>query len=246
MKKFIKLIYIILMTLTGYIIGTLIHVVSVMTALFFAILHLKFFVKMTVLVWANLLFLSVGKKLHIYGKENIEKGKNYLYVVNHSSLFDIPALMAIKPLIHWVGKETYAKIPFFGWFLLLTGYIPIKRESLRKAKNSIDRAAQDAMSNVSIGFFPEGTRSLDGQIKPFKRGFVFVLRNSNLDILPITFNGLYQLKPKKRFYVDPTAKTEAIIHKPLKNKDLIKLSDDKIIEKVRDIIAKDYSLKSSS
>ncbi len=240
MKKILDSIVIIFITAISYTLGLIIHITLVIATLVFAIVKIKFMVKIIILVWSNLLFLVIGKKLHIIGKKNIEKGKNYIYIVNHSSLFDIPALMSIKPDIHWVGKERYARMPIFGHAIRLTGYISIKRESLRKAKDSIVTAAEKAMENASIGFFPEGTRSMDGHIQNFKRGFVMVLKNSNLDILPITFNGFYQLKPKKRFYIDPKAKLEIIIHKPLKNEELIKLKDDEIVNKVRNIIQSAY------
>ena len=242
MKKFLDSVIIILINAICYTLGHIINAILVFMAFVSALFRIKSLVKIIIIIWANVLFWLIGKRLYVKGKENIEKNKNYIYVVNHSSLFDIPALMSIKPDIAWVGKARYTKIPVFGNALRLTGYISIKKENLRKAKSSIDMAAKKATGDVSIGFFPEGTRTLDGHIQKFKRGFVLVLRNSNLDILPITFNGFYQLKPKKRFYIDPKAKLEIIIHKPLKNKDLIKMKDHQIVSKVQNIVESDYRL----
>ena len=242
LKKLFDYLLIILATIVGYTMGNVIHASLVIIDFIFALFRIKFMVKIVIIIWSNMLFWTIGKRLYIKGKENIEKGKNYIYIVNHSSLFDIPALMSLKPDIAWVGKPNYAKIPIFGHLLRLNGYISIKREDFRRAKMSIDIATEKAAKNVSIGFFPEGTRTLTGEIQKFKRGFVIVLRSSNLDILPITFNGFYQLKPKKRFHIDPKPKLEIIIHKPLRNEDLIKMKDHEIVTKVQSIIEADYKI----
>jgi len=236
MKKIIKYLWIFFATLTSYTLGHIINFILVSISLILGILGFHKGVLFFVFIWSRILFLLCGKTIQIKGRENIEKNKNYLIVANHSSLFDILALMQVFPDIAWVGAKRYKKIPVFGQLLKFINYITIDRKSLIGSKKAIDEAVQTAFKNKSIGFFPEGTRSLDGEIHKFKRGFVYILKHSNLDLLPLTLNGFYQFKPKKRFYLDPTSKLEIIIHKPLKNKELSKLDDLEIMEKVYNII----------
>jgi 1-acyl-sn-glycerol-3-phosphate acyltransferase len=92
----------------------------------------------------------------------------------------------------------------------------------------------------SVALFPEGTRTLDGKINPFYRGFIYLFRTRDIGILPLTLNGFYDLKPKNRFYIDFGSKLEVIIHKPIQREELINKSDSEIIDKVKGVIESAY------
>ncbi len=94
----------------------------------------------------------------------------------------------------------------------------------------------DKSEGHTIGIFPEGTRSLNGRLNDFYRGFVILLRNAEVDVLPVTLNGFYNLKPKNRFHIGFDSRLEILIHKPIKREDLITLSDSEIIAFVRNKI----------
>ena len=91
-------------------------------------------------------------------------------------------------------------------------------------------------SAKTIAIFPEGTRTLHGKMNPFYRGFVYLLRASEADILPVTLNGFYKLKPKNRFHINFSSKLEIIIHEPINSKSLIPMEDKEVIETVRTVI----------
>ena len=88
----------------------------------------------------------------------------------------------------------------------------------------------------NIAIFPEGTRSLDGKINDFYRGFIILLRASDIDVLPVTLNGFFDLKPKNRFWINFGAELEIIIHKPVKRDFLIDRSDAEIEGIIRSTI----------
>ena len=92
----------------------------------------------------------------------------------------------------------------------------------------------------NIIIIPEGQRTSDGQIQRFKRGFTYILRNSSLDLLPITLNGFYQLKPVNRKYIDPNAELEFIVHEPISNAVIKDMVDDQIIDMTIAIISESY------
>ena len=84
--------------------------------------------------------------------------------------------------------------------------------------------------------FPEGTRTLNGKLNPFYRGFIYLLRASKTDILPVTLNGFFSLKPKNRFSIDFASKLEVIVHEAIPSQELIPLEDKSIIDKVKTVI----------
>lgn len=208
---------------------------TVLIASLFAISGMKRQVMFISWIWARLVFLMMGKKLHIEGKENLVKEEKYIILANHSSLFDIMAIMSFNPGVSWFGREKLLKIPVFGFLLKKTGYVPMKTTNFRNTKEMVEQLVQNS-DRKSIAIFPEGTRTLDGKLNRFHRGFIYVLKSSDADILPVTLHGFYLLKPKNRFYIDFSAKLHVVIHKPVKNKELIMKSDREIINFVKEAI----------
>lgn len=184
-------------------------------------------------------FLVLGKKLRIHGTGNFKKGDRYILIANHSSLFDILAIISFYPDVSWFGREYLLKIPLFGPLLRKTGYIPMKTTGLRNTKEMIEQLIQNS-DGKTIAIFPEGTRTLDGKIQPFHKGFIRVMQASKLDILPVTLNGFYLLKPKNRFYIDFSAKIDVIVHQPVKNEELILMNDSQIISRVKGMMESAY------
>jgi len=92
----------------------------------------------------------------------------------------------------------------------------------------------------TVAIFPEGTRTLNGRINTFYRGFIYLYRTRNLEILPVTLNGFYDLKPKNRLYINFGSKLDVIIHKPIKREVLADKSDIEIIDTVKGIIESAY------
>jgi 1-acyl-sn-glycerol-3-phosphate acyltransferase len=208
---------------------------SILIGSFLVVLRMKTTVGFLSCYWAKTIFWALGKKTRIQGKENLVKGGKYMIIANHTSLFDIVAIMSFYPGVSWFGREYLLKIPLLGFYLRNTGYIPMKTANFRNTKEMLERLVQKS-NGRSIAIFPEGTRTLDGKIKRFHRGFVHILKASKLDILPVTLNGLYSLKPKNRFNINFSSKINVVIHKPVKNEELIMKSDDEIINIVKEVI----------
>ncbi len=185
--------------------------------------------------WARTVFSLIGKKLHIEGVENIKKEEKYILIANHSSLFDIVAIISFFPGLSWFGHERLTRIPVFRKVLELTDYIPLKKTSFKNTKEMINQLVEKSKGRT-IAIFPEGTRTLNGKINDFYRGFVILLRSAELDVLPVTLNGFYGLKPKNRFYIGFDSKLYAIIHKPVPREELICRNDSEIIDTVKNRI----------
>ena len=213
--------------------------VGVMVVLFLAFLNLKGPIRSIMQWWAKSVFLLLGKKFHITGKENINPDKKYILVANHGSLFDIVAIMSFYSGISWFGHERLLKVPVFRRILKATDYIPFKEPTYRNTREMIGQLIHNS-SYQTVAIFPEGTRTLNGKINPFYRGFIYLFRTRDIEILPVTLNGFYKLKPKNRFYIDFNSKLDVIIHKPIKREELIGKNDYEIIETVKNIIESAY------
>lgn len=183
-------------------------------------------------VWAVSVFYVIGKRVHIEGYENIARHGKYILVANHASLFDIVAIISFFPDLSWFGHERLTRIPVFNHLLKMMNYIPMKRSGFRDTKEMINQLIEKSEAHT-IGIFPEGTRSLDGKINDFYRGFIILLKNADIDVLPVTLKGFFDLKPKNRFYIGFDSRLDIVIHKPILRADLLLLDDAMIISKVK-------------
>lgn len=193
----------------------------------------------TVNFWSKASFILIGKKLHITGLDKIKKDKKYILIANHGSLFDIMAIMAFIPEVSWFGKERLIKIPLFGTSLKAINYVPMKSSDLKNTKLMISKLVENS-SVKTVAIFPEGTRTLNGEFSRFKKGFVHVLKATKLDILPVTLNGFYKLKPKNRYSVDFSTKLEIIIGDVLNGEELATKENNEIIDIVKNILSSNY------
>ena len=192
----------------------------------------KFLLARAIQLWSRGLFLLTGSRLRIHGKENIPSKSNYLILANHTSLFDIPAIMAVFPYVSWLGREYLTRIPLFNHMQKRMNFVAVSKNPGTDVRRII-RQSVSSSSRFTIALFPEGTRTTDGKLQPFKRGFIHIMRGANLDILPVTLNGLFELKPKTRFSIHPFQRCDIIIHPPLRFNELVELSNSEIIERVQ-------------
>jgi 1-acyl-sn-glycerol-3-phosphate acyltransferase len=223
------------LTITAFGILYLFTAIIIIIGMPVVFLKLKGAVRFLMRFWAKSVFLILGKKLHVEGVENIQKNGKYILIANHSSLFDIIAITSFFQGISWFGHERLMKIPIFRTILKMTDYVPMRKTSIRNTKMMIDNLISKSQGHT-IAMFPEGTRTLDGKVNAFYRGFIHVLRASEINVLPVTLNGFYVFKPKNRFYINFSSRISVIIHEPISRENLIDKNDSEIISIVRDII----------
>lgn len=196
-----------------------------------AYLRLRKGIRVLMGFWAKSVFPLMGKKIHIEGRENIHRNVRYILLANHSSLFDIIAIMAFYPDVSWFGHERLLRIPLFKRMLLMTDYIPMKINNIKNTRIMLESLEKKAQHHT-VAIFPEGTRTLDGKLSSFYRGFIHLLRATENDILPVTLNGFYQLKPKNRFSIHFGSRLGVVIHPPMDGSTLSRKSDQEIMDQV--------------
>ena len=108
-----------------------------------ATMHWKKGIRHLMGFWAKSVFPLMGKQLHIEGKQHIQKGEKYILLANHSSLFDIVAIMAIYPDVSWFGHERLLRIPLFKQMLLMTDYIPMRINTITNTRKMLKNPAGD-------------------------------------------------------------------------------------------------------
>jgi 1-acyl-sn-glycerol-3-phosphate acyltransferase len=146
-------------------------------------------------LWARLALALNGVEVTLSGAESLPDGP-VIFMSNHQSNFDILALLATLPRqIHWIAKKELFEIPVFGPSMRRGGYIPLDRSDGRKALQSMDEAAATINQGKSVVLFPEGTRSPDGNLLPFKRGGFILARKAAVPVIPVTINGSGVINP---------------------------------------------------
>ncbi|MEI7815730.1 MAG: lysophospholipid acyltransferase family protein [Desulfuromonadales bacterium] len=149
-------------------------------------------------LWARMMLALNLVKVVVRGEEHLPNGP-VIFMSNHQSNFDILSLLAAMPRqFHWIAKKELFEIPVFGPSMRRGGYIPLDRGDGRKALQSLDEAAATIHKGKSVVLFPEGTRTTDGNLLPFKRGGFILARKADVPVIPVTINGSGAINPANR------------------------------------------------
>ncbi len=150
--------------------------------------------------WGRTLCRLAGVRVQVIGMEQLDPNQTYIFAGNHCSQYDIFAFQGYFPHdFRWIAKKELFRIPLFGQAMHWVGYIPIDRSHGRQALKSLDEAAKRIASGSSVLIFPEGTRSDDGMLHEFKTGAVMLAIKAGVPIVPLGFNGSYEVLAKGTF-----------------------------------------------
>ncbi|MBQ7382930.1 MAG: 1-acyl-sn-glycerol-3-phosphate acyltransferase [Paludibacteraceae bacterium] len=177
-----------------------------------------------------LMFLSVS----VDGQEHIVPGQSYVFVANHQSMFDVWLVYGWLPVIFkWLMKAELRKVPFVGTGCKAAGHIFIDRRNTKAALESLKNVEKQLVNGVSTVIFPEGTRSLNGEVGRFKRGAFQIAWDLGLPVIPLSLDGCYEVLPKGKPFVY-RAPVHMHIGEPI---DLKQFSDpNEAIEAVRNAV----------
>lgn len=156
-------------------------------------------------LWSWGLLKASGVRLDAALDPALDPSRSYVFLANHQSLFDIPALIASSPgQVRFLAKRSLFRIPFFGWALSASGFIPVDREDRSSARHSFSSAVSRLAGGTSVLIFPEGTRSLqEGVLLPFERGGFLLALKSGLPIVPVGIRGTRAIQPRRSFVIRP-------------------------------------------
>jgi 1-acyl-sn-glycerol-3-phosphate acyltransferase len=193
-------------------------------------------------IWARIALMACGVKVRVEGLEHVQGAGPYVFMSNHQGTYDIFSLHAHLPFhFKWLAKKELFSIPLLGWAMAVAGYIRIDREGTRETVDAMNEAAQKIHDGMSVVIFPEGTRSPDGSIQPFKKGGFTLALKAKVPIVPVAISGSRDVMPKGRLSaasgvirirMDHPIETESL---PLRDRKLL-------MEKVRETIIKNFKV----
>ena len=191
-------------------------------------------------LWAKMLLKLSSIRVNVIGRENVLMNRPQIFMANHQSDFDILIVLAYIPgQFRWIVKKELFKIPIFGKAMKSAGYVEIDRQNHEKAMKSLEEAAQKIREGKSVMTFPEGTRSKDGIIKPFKQGLFHLAIQASVPIVPISIIGAHEIMPKRTLKIKP-GRITMVIGRPVEVSGYTIETRGELIERVRGIIVRNF------
>ena len=169
-------------------------------------------------LWARSMMVAMRGvwTLRVEGVENLKPQRPFIFVANHQSLLDILVVLSALPVhFKFVAKKELYSIPFLGWQMALARYIGIDRGNAESGREVMRQACGWLKRKVSVVFFPEGTRSLDGQIQPFKMGSFKLAEQEGLELVPLVIDGTGDTIPKHSWMIKNKACFVLSVGKPV-------------------------------
>jgi 1-acyl-sn-glycerol-3-phosphate acyltransferase len=147
--------------------------------------------------WARGVLLGCGARLRTRGADSLDPEGRYVFVSNHLSDLDPPAILASLPhhAVRFVAKEELARIPLLGHALRAGGNVVVSRSDTRGDVARLD-AQRGLLERVSVFFFAEGTRSSTGELGPFKRGAAAFALKAGMPLVPVGVHGTFEILPR--------------------------------------------------
>ena len=188
--------------------------------------------------WASLYIWCMPLwSVTILGREKICSGKSYVMVSNHQSNLDIIVLYRLFAPFRWVSKAEVFLLPFIGWNMSLNGYVKLKRGDKASAEKMMQECRRLLAGEISVFFFPEGTRSPTGLMRPFKPGAFILAKESKKPILPIVVNHTKNALPKHSLEFHGRHRMEVKVLDEIPYDRFAHVPAEDLAEQVRDLIA---------
>lgn len=155
--------------------------------------------------WSRLLLRLAGLRVEVEGLDALSADEPQVLVCNHQSLLDIPVLFASLPVsLRFVAKIELSRIPIFSHAMRRAGHVFVDREDREQAIAAMREAGRRMRrEGLTLGLFPEGTRSRDGRLRPFKKGAFALAAETGTAIVPVALHGSAQVMPKGRGRLAP-------------------------------------------
>lgn len=164
--------------------------------------------------WSRLILVTTGVEVEVTGLDRLQRDRPYVFVANHQSIYDIPIIFWSLPYqIRIIAKESLGRFPFLGWHLRRTGHMLVDRRRPDRA-TIFGQASKLMKQGLSLIVFPEGTRSRDGRVAPFKGGSFFLALEGGLPVVPISIVGSRHVMLKGRLATYP-GRVKLIVHEPI-------------------------------
>ncbi len=154
-----------------------------------------------------------GIRIREVSKDNIKPGQNYIFMSNHASNLDPPIeIPRIQQRCSVLVKKELFRIPILGTGMHLARLVPVDRSNREAAIESVREGVEVLRTGLNMMIYPEGTRTRDGKLQPFKKGPFHLAMESGVPVLPLTILGTYEAWPRHRFALK--GRTVTIVYHP--------------------------------
>lgn len=187
--------------------------------------------------WSEVACSLARIDLHVHGREHIDRDKTYILMSNHQSSYDIFTIMRAFPgTLRMVSKIEMFRIPVLGGAMYNAEFVPLDRSDKDKAREGLEYAKARLSSGVNVWIAPEGTRSNDGRLLPFKKGGFVIALQTGFPIMPVTVSGSRDVLRSKGFRVHRDKRVDVTFHPAIDPVPYGVERRSELIERVRDQI----------
>jgi 1-acyl-sn-glycerol-3-phosphate acyltransferase len=182
--------------------------------------------------------LVLGIHIAVEGRDRLDRKIPYIFMGNHLSFLDAPLLVTVldRP-VRFIVKRFVFRIPVLGLGMRFAGYIPLDKEGVGEGRMRIARAAE-LIRKIGYSFlvYPEGTRSWEGKLLPFRRGGFFLALDAGAPIVPVSIQGTYELMPRRSRHIRK-GRVRIVFHEPVAVSGTTLETMPELMERVRAAIA---------
>jgi 1-acyl-sn-glycerol-3-phosphate acyltransferase len=210
---------------------------STLTVIFAWLVNPHFASRVFATTWARTLGFLTPIRVTVEGAEHAQRDRSYVVASNHQSQFDILVIYGwLKLDLKWVMKAELRKLPAIGIGCEKAGHIFVERRNPKQASQAITDALARLGDGIGVLFFPEGTRSPDGHLLPFKKGAFRTAIDQQLPLLPVTLVGTRDILPARSLRLFP-GKARMVIHPPLETAGMKVEQVDELMQRAREVIS---------
>jgi 1-acyl-sn-glycerol-3-phosphate acyltransferase len=196
--------------------------------------------------WSRMIARTTLTRVRVHGAEHIRAGVSYVFLSTHQSYMDIPVMLGYLPAqLRIAAKKEVFLIPFLGWHMQRAGHISIDRSSTADAIETLRRATAGIRDGICAFLYPEGTRSRDGALQPFKKGGFKLAMQARVPIIPLTIVGTRQVLPRDSIIFRPHT-VEMYVGAPIETAHLNDADLPALMEQVRAVMSRDIDAASPS
>jgi 1-acyl-sn-glycerol-3-phosphate acyltransferase len=210
---------------------------SLLTVIFASLVNPHFASRVFAVTWAQLLAWLTPIRVQVEGGEHAQRDRSYIVASNHQSMYDILVIYGWLRLdLKWVMKKELRKMPAIGIGCEKAGHIFVERRNPKQAAQAITAALKRLGDGIGLLFFPEGTRSRDGHLLPFKKGAFRTAIDQQLPLLPVTLVGTRDILPARSLLPFPGS-VRLVIHPPIETVGMTPGDLDALMERTRRTIS---------
>jgi 1-acyl-sn-glycerol-3-phosphate acyltransferase len=166
-------------------------------------------------LWSRILLAAAGARVRFHGHDRVRQHDPCIFIANHQSMVDVWVMLTlVPPNTRFVAKQELFRIPVFGWVLARSGCIAIDRGKRSVAIRSLRQAGERIRAGRSVVLYPEGSRSLDGRLGPFKKGAFHLALSAAVPVVPVAITGSFEVMPPRSLRVRP-GPVEVFIEPPV-------------------------------